>query len=136
MRSKICIFLVVATVLIACKNDDLTPKENPISGVWNLKNVSGGFAGVNIDYTKGEVIWNFKPESKELIIEKNIETTGPESIYADLESGTYSYEIITDSDTQTLYINNTKRGHIFIEKENLFIDDGIDADGFIAEYEQ
>lgn len=123
-------------LLTSCKNDDVSTHEETISGIWNLKNVSGGLQGINIDYNEGEVQWNFNPSNKTLIVENNIITTGPEDIYAGLDSGTYNYEIQQDAETQTLFINDVQRGIIILLNDNLKIDDGLATDGFITEFER
>jgi hypothetical protein len=89
------LLLISALVLTtSCKkDDDDTNQPATISGNWNLKNVSGGFAGIDIDYTAGQVIWNFNLETQILTVQNNIITIGPEDIYAGFESGTYDFEI-------------------------------------------
>jgi len=137
MKTKLLVWLIIGVgFLSACKNDDLSPKKASINGIWNLKNVSGGFVGVDIDYTEGQVIWNFNPTNTTLIVEKNIVTTGPESIYSGLDNGTYSYEIKTNGDTQTLYIDAIEHGLLMITDSTLSIDNGIASDGFITLYER
>ena len=71
-----------------------------------------------------------------LIVENNIITTGPEDIYAGLDSGTYNIEIVEDGETETLFINDTERGVIILLKATLKIDDGLASDGFITEFER
>ena len=101
-------------------------------GRWS---VSGGLAGINIDYNQGDVKWSFNLENNTLIVENNIITTGPEDIYAGLESGTYNIEITQSGEIQTLFINNTERGVLILLNHNLKIDDRF-ADGFITEFER
>lgn len=123
--------------LFSCNQTDddiIIPEEETVIGTWNLKNVSGGLIGINIDYTEGEVSWKFQSDNT-LIIEKNIITTGPEDIYSGLASGTYSYEIQQNGDNETLFIESEERGIINLS-EILTIDDGLVADGFITTFEK
>ena len=122
-------------LVFACSDDESNQTET-LNGIWNLKNVSGGLAGINIDYNQGDVKWSFNLENNTLIVENNIITTGPEDIYAGLESGTYNIEITQSGEIQTLFINNTERGVLILLNDNLKIDDGLYADGFITEFER
>mgnify|MGYP004285581033 FL=1 len=121
--------------MFGCSDDESNQTET-LNGIWNLKNVSGGLAGINIDYNQGDVKWSFNLENNTLIVENNIITTGPEDIYAGLESGTYNIEITQSGEIQTLFINNTERGVLILLNDNLKIDDGLYADGFITEFER
>ena len=101
-----------------------------------MKNVSGGLQGINIDYSLGEVKWTFNPSNSTLIVENIIDSTGPKDIYAGHNSGTYNYEIRQDGEINTLFIDDVKRGVIILIDSELKIDDGLAADGFIAEFER
>jgi hypothetical protein len=132
---KLLFLLVFIPLVFACSDDESNQTET-LNGIWNLKNVSGGLAGINIDYNQGDVKWSFNLENNTLIVENNIITTGPEDIYAGLESGTYNIEITQSGEIQTLFINNTERGVLILLNDNLKIDDGLYADGFITEFER
>ncbi|HIG90007.1 MAG TPA: hypothetical protein EYQ45_03385 [Flavobacteriaceae bacterium] len=134
MKKLLYIFLGLS-LMFGCSDDESNQTET-LNGIWNLKNVSGGLAGINIDYNQGDVKWSFNLENNTLIVENNIITTGPEDIYAGLESGTYNIEITQSGEIQTLFINNTERGVLILLNDNLKIDDGLTADGFITEFER
>jgi len=138
MRTKIygVLLFMGLGVLVSCNNDDDNPsqKEESISGVWHLENVSGGFTGVDLDYSKGEVKWTFNEGNKTLVIENNIMTTGPKDIHAGLDSGTYPYTIEEDKGMKTLTVNNNVKGVLIITSDTLKIDDGVDADGLITKF--
>ena len=91
MRIRKCPLLIILALVFftSCNNDDDSIKVDALNGIWNLKNVNGGLQGVDIDYSEGEVYWNFNVENNTLIVENNIITTGPEDVYAGLDSGTY-----------------------------------------------
>lgn len=129
--------LISALVLCtSCKKDDDTTEPATISGNWNLKNVSGGFAGINIDYTPGEVIWTFNLETNILTVQNNIITTGPEDIYAGFDSGTYNFEIERNEDTQALLVDGVNIGDIILLDDILQVDEGVAVDGFIKTFER
>lgn len=113
--------------------DEIQTQNNTINGIWYLKNVSGGFVGINIDYLYGDVKWVFNPNGI-LIVQNNITTSGPESIYAGLESGTYSYRVVQNGNIQTLLIENVEKGNITIKNNTLKIDECVTSDGFLMEF--
>lgn len=136
MKKIILIFFFtgISSLFINCnKNDDNTP-QHPINGSWNLKNVSGGIVGLDLNYDTNEVVWVFNEKTNTLEVQNNITTTGPKSIYAGLATGTYSYEIKIKNKEEELYINNNKQGVLKIANETLSIDEGVIADGFLFRY--
>jgi len=120
-----------------CNQDNDSNRIETISGIWNLKNVSGGLQGINIDYNPGEVEWHFNLDTNILTVENNSIAAGLKDIYAGLDSGTYSIKVEQNGETKTLFINNTELGVlIFTSTTNLKIDEGLAADGFIKEFER
>jgi hypothetical protein len=93
-------YLLLALILlfIGCKKDD----NEGIMGKWNLINVSGSIAGVNIDHPKGEIVWDF---GENLIITNNY--TG--NFDLSFPTGKYDYELKKD---MTLYINGNEFGTV------------------------
>ena len=140
MKTRILTLLISLAFLTSCsdnENDSLQREAlEVITGTWNLKNVNGGLQGININYTLREVKWVFNSENNTLQIENNIASTGPEDIYAGLDSGTYNYTIQQNTDTQTLLINAQVRGVIILSNGILKIDNGIASDGFITEFKR
>jgi len=131
------LFFLGLVLFTGCSNDDDNSSQTkvPINGIWNLKNVNGGFSPINIDYNQGEVLWTFNQTNSMLIVENNILTTGPEDIYAGIDSGSYSYTIEIDGETQTLLIDGAERGFLIFSDGNLEINDSA-ADGFVSEFER
>lgn len=109
-------------------------EEVTINGTWDLKNVSGGFAGIDVNYNQGDVLWTFNQDDNTLIVENNIMTTDPESTYARLESGTYTYEVEQNEGSQILLIDGNDTGEINLSADTLTIDDESGADGFIMTF--
>jgi len=135
---KLSLLIIFSLVFFTnCSNDDDSNQTETLNGIWNLKNVSGGLQGININYSPGDVEWNFDLDTNTLTVKNNIITTGPEDIYAGLDSGTYDIQVEQNGETETLFINNTERGVvILLNTNNLKIDDGLAADGFITEFER
>ncbi|WP_298506960.1 hypothetical protein [uncultured Maribacter sp.] len=130
-------FILTSTIFFTnCGKDKDENTLEPISGVWHLKNVSGGITGININYNRGLVKWTFNNKNHKLSVENNILTTGPEDIYAGLDTGVYSYEIRKDGQIETLYIENNKRGVVIIANDSLKLDDNVAADGLIKEFKR
>lgn len=138
MKIRILILTLVCSIsfFTNCSNDDAPDASETFNGIWNLKNVSGGFQGVNVDYKRGVVKWNFNLKKNTLIVENNTVTTAPEDVYAGISSGTYDIEIKQNGDIHTLFINDTERGIIILLNTNLKIDDGLGFDGFVTEFER
>ena len=127
MLSKIgtLLFAAICMSLISCdKNND---ELDALQGVWHLHNVSGGFAGVMINYSEGEVIWDFNIESKEVSITNNIESTGPEQIYSGPETGAYDFSY---GFSDVLEIDNLEKGEIGFNGDTLIISEKNITDGF------
>lgn len=138
MKMRIVLLLILMSgvgCVTSCSNDDdASIQVESLAGIWNLKNVRGGLQGIDIDYTVGQVQWNFNTNT--LIIENNIATTGPEDIYAGLDSGTYNFTVMENGGVRTLFIDNVERGVLDVSENNLKIDDGLEVDGFITEFER
>jgi hypothetical protein len=139
MKNILLPLLLISTLVLttSCKkDDDDTNQPATISGNWNLKNVSGGFAGIDIDYTAGQVIWNFNLETQILTVQNNIITIGPEDIYAGFESGTYDFEIQENEDTKALLVDGADIGDVILLDDVLQLDEGVAVDGFMKTFER
>jgi len=127
-------FVIILSFATSCNDDDESIPENGMSGTWKLKNVSGGLRGTNIDYNEGDVYWKFNLTDGILNVQNNILTTGPENIYSGLATGTYPYKIENENEIKILFIKGSRRGSILLKDNNLFIDDGLAADGFLTTF--
>lgn len=140
MKTQFLIFLIFSFgLLTSCHKDmddtiDKGTEEVTINGTWHLKNVSGGFAGIDVNYNQGDVLWTFNQNDNTLIVENNIMTTSPESTYARLESGTYTFEIEQNEGPQILFIDGNNTGEINLSADTVTIDDESGADGFIMTF--
>lgn len=108
-------FLIILSLFlfINCSEDGSNPTKT-LNGIRHLKNVSGGLVGIDIDYQRGDVQWNFNLEKHTLIVENNLVNAGPEAIHAGLENGIYNFQIEREGDIKTLIINDGVRGVIVL----------------------
>ncbi|WP_299434803.1 hypothetical protein [uncultured Maribacter sp.] len=138
MNIRFSIFFILTSMILfnSCEKDKDENTMDSISGIWYLKNVNGGLAGIDLDYTRDQVKWTFDHSKLKLNVENNIMTTGPEDIYAGLDTGVYNYEVREDKQIKTLYVENNKKGVIIIVNDNLKLDDNVASDGLITEFER
>lgn len=133
MRRSLTLFVLSAiALLISCSSNDGIEMD-PIDGIWEVHNISGGFAGINDDYQHGTIIWKFDAQNSQLIITNNNTTN---TIYDGLESGEYPYSILKIDKTQFLHINGQEFGSVIISQNELVINQNITstgsgADGFV-----
>ena len=134
MQRNIFLFLLSAcTLLVGCSSDKDSEKD-PIDGIWDVSNISGGFAGINDDYSPGIIRWSFNTKNSKLTI-ANTNTTN--TIYDGFESGEYPYSVIRIDKTLYLEINGQEFGGVVISQNELIIDQNIistgsGADGFVV----
>jgi len=139
MKWKILVLLVVGFcgVIASCNDDDST-QASTINGTWNLKNISGGLAGINDAYNQGIIKWVFDSQALTLTVENN---NSQNTIYDGFESGIYSYSILESGGDSYLIAEDIEFGGYTVTENNLIIDQnktliGTGADGFIIELER
>jgi len=139
MKSKILVLLVLGFcgVIVSCNNDELTPAST-INGTWNLKNISGGLAGINDDYNQELIIWIFDSQTLTLTVENN---NSQNTIYDGLDSGIYSYSLLERDGNSYLIVEDTEFGGYTFTENILILDQnetstGSGADGFIIRLER
>ncbi|MBU2905076.1 MULTISPECIES: hypothetical protein [Arenibacter] len=125
--------LCLIFVLNGCSTDSTHEKNDKVSGTWNLINVSGGFAGIDEDFEKGEIVWKFNAKDGTLIVANN---DGSNPIYNGFPTGTYTYSVLEEKDQFYLEINDKEIGGIVVAKSQLVLDQnsttaGSGADGFV-----
>jgi len=126
-------FLVLIFVLHGCSTESTPEKKDKVSGTWNLMNVSGGFAGIDEDFEKGKIIWEFDTKDGTLLVTNNDESG---ALYNGLPTGTYAYSILQGKDQDYLQLNDKEVGGIDVAKSQLVLDQnntssGSGADGFV-----
>ncbi len=134
---KLCLLIILSLVFFTnCNNDDDSNQAETLNGIWNVKNISGGIAGINDDYDIGMITWEF--DNQVLTIENN-ESQG--NIYSGFESGTYNYSINEINGNNYIILNNDEFGGYTLSVNNLTINQnetssGSGADGFILQFER
>ncbi len=136
MKSRILLFVVLVSLIgvSSCKKNDPGTSPNTYYGAWQLKNVSGGLMGINLNYTTGEVIWSFDENTSKLTVINNIISTGSKSIFARLATGTYTFSISKNGKRKNLFVDNVDFGTIHVNNGVLLLDEGVAADGFLTEF--
>jgi len=137
MKSRAIILLfTIATLFVSCNNDDDATNDLSLIGEWNLINVSGGVGGLDIDYDRGWIVWNFNEDM--VLIENNSPIDNGPITQA---SGTYTYTIISANDKNFLVLDGQEKGQIIFENDSFTIDQneystGSGNDGFGIYFER
>src|SRR5690606_1613723 len=84
-------FLGLIFALNGCSTDGTPENNDKLNGTWSLINVSGGFAGVDEDIEKGEIVWKFNAGEETLVVSDNY---GSNDHYYGLPIGTYTYSVL------------------------------------------
>ncbi len=103
-----------------------------LEGDWNLTNISGGFAGVDYTFETGDMVWNFDTSTNTVNVTNTI--TDNTIIHTSLETGTYSYTIIEEDNSEILIINDIDFRIITLTDTSLSLDDNVAADGFLYSF--
>lgn len=130
---KISIYILLLIFATNCQDSDTTDHTDILNGEWNLKNISGGIAGINNDFESRLIFWSFNSDNSILTVTNNNSDT---AINDGLETGTYKYLIQTTNGQSFLFINDNEFGNITVFENELLINqniftDGNGADGFI-----
>jgi len=129
---KIFLILICGMLLISCStNNNLSIEQK-----FYLVNVSGGFAGVNDSFDRGQIIWIFNEQNSTLNIEKHTNDS-----FSGLNEGIYSYSIENINNDLFLHINENELGGVSTYENGMIIDEntrstGSGADGFIMTLEK
>lgn len=125
-------------LLMSCSEE--TSSRATLNEVYALRNVSGGFAGADVDYENGAVTWAFDADQHELVVTSLIINNGPQSVYLPLQSGTYQYTT-SQSNGKTylqivghqIYDNGDYGRYILNADGSLVIDQGEGSNGTAAD---
>ena len=125
-------------LFMSCSEETTT--RSSLNEVYALRNVSGGFAGADVDYENGAVTWAFDADQNELVVTSLIINNGPQSAYLPLQSGTY-YFTTSQSNGRTylqieghqIYDNGDYGRYILNEDGSLVIDQGEGSNGTAAD---
>lgn len=115
--------LLISALCVGCSNDD--NKTSILNGKWDLVNVSGGLLGVDQDFEKGTIVWDFNESDQTVTISNNNEL---QDVYDGLPSGTYPYNVSAPADADVLIVNEINLGLIDL-KMNSFTVEELAIDG-------
>ena len=122
MKTYFAIFGMILLSMIACNKDD---KDAVLEGKWSMVNATGGIAGFNQNYPKGQILWTFDGGVL------SIENKYIGQLNFSYPTGTYRYLELNPSNVRTLYINDQQFGDVKISSDSLVIDQAsFLADGF------
>lgn len=127
MRAIYLLLTCSIFVFQSCNSNDNPAKSEYdfINGAWNLRNVSGGIAGINEDFEEGNILWLFNIESGIL----KIVNLASDTTYTGPKAGSYTFQIDSPTDTPILYIDNSEFGGINLVESGFIIDQNIRANG-------
>jgi hypothetical protein len=126
-------FLGLIFALNGCSTDGTPENNDKLNGTWSLINVSGGFAGVDEDIEKGEIVWKFNAGEETLVVSDNY---GSNDHYYGLPIGTYTYSVLEGEGQYYLQLNDKEVGQVIVAKSKFLLDQnsttsGSGADGFV-----
>lgn len=131
MKHFICV--VFLCVIIGCSSDDdvtpVNPPSNPsgLIGIWNLVNVTGGFSGINDDFEKGVIVWDFDDTKKRVeVTNNNAANSSTEDLFP---TGVYTFSIVTINGNKELIVNERNLGNFEITTNEFIVDEQF-KDGF------
>ncbi|MDH7445645.1 hypothetical protein [Aquimarina sp. 2201CG14-23] len=128
----LCI-LFLSIILCSCSNDDNNNNRSTmLEGTWNLVNVTGGFAGINQDFERETIVWNFNESNNTVVVTNNSTITG---VYDGFPTGTYSYSIVAPADTDELVVNEINLGTFTITSSSFTVSQQF-RDGFQVQFER
>ena len=125
-------------VLAGCADTDTPLEVDPMQGTWNLLNISGGFVGMDQDFEKGTIVWEFHPGQQRLVVVNNAPS---DAMYMGLGTGSYRYSVEVKNSNAYLMINDVELGGISFFKSKMVVDQnlgsqGNGADGFVLVLER
>jgi hypothetical protein len=134
---KLSLLLLLGIIFFTnCSNDDEPTELESYNGTWNIKNISGGIAGIEDEYETGIITWTF---NNQILTVENNAVQG--YIYSGFESGTYNYSTSEINGINYIIINNTIFGSYTLSLTSLTINQNESAsgsidDGFILQFEK
>ncbi|EZH75520.1 hypothetical protein ATO12_01690 [Aquimarina atlantica] len=127
------IYVVFLFVIIGCSGDDDGNPVNPpsnssgLTGIWHLVNVTGGFAGINDNFEKGVIVWDFDDTKKRVeVTNNNAANSSTEDLFP---TGVYTFSIVTINGNKELIVNERNLGNFEITTNEFIVDEQF-KDGF------
>ncbi|MFD2562118.1 hypothetical protein [Aquimarina rubra] len=112
--------LLLSLLIISCSNDDDSTNNSlvDLQGEWNLVNIIGGFEGIDQDFERGTIIWDFNETDGTITVTNNSTIT---DVYNGLPSGTYDYSVMDSGGSDELIVNDINLGTFTVTSINLTI---------------
>jgi hypothetical protein len=123
VKPKLFLLVICIGLFFSCKSDDKIIVLNPISGAWNLVDVSCECAPPNF---QANHLWSF-----DLIQNKVTVTNEQDENLQILNDGTYDFVL----ETNTILIESVEYDYYF-EDGNLFLADEPESDGPLMKFER
>lgn len=135
-KSSLLMALVITLFASCSSSEEKSAELKSLQGIWNVKTIRGGIAGIDDDYTTGTITWAFTDHT--FTVDNN---DSDASAYTGLESGTYSYATTQINGLNYISINGTGYGSYILSNNNLTINQnetvsGPASDGFILGFER
>ncbi len=130
--------IMMSMVLVGCADTHSSLEEDPVQGTWNLLHISGGFAGLDQDFEKGAIVWEFDAAEKSLTVSNNAPV---DAMYSGLATASYMYSVFVANGSSYLKINDVEFGGIALFNSKMVVDQnlgsqGSGADGFVLVLER
>ncbi len=130
--------LFIGMLALGCQDDDrvyipsYTPTTENFEGAWELRNVSGGIAGIYDDFSAGEIRWIINEQDQTVTVFNNNPEDGEIDFF---ESGVYDYQIVINPATPEICGFNLEIDGInlgcFTVSETEFKLSMIESDGYV-----
>lgn len=105
-------------VLVGCTDTDTSLEDDPMQGTWNLLNISGGFVGMDQDFEKGAIVWEFHPGQQRLVVVNNVPS---DPMYAGLGTGSYRYSVEVKNSNAYVRINDVELGGVAFFRSKMVV---------------
>ena len=125
--------MMLSMLLTGCADTDTPVEDEPLKGTWYLLNISGGFAGMDQDFEKGSIIWEFDLEQQSLRVINNAFSN---ALYTGLDTASYRYSVHVENGSSYLRVNDVEFGGVTFFDSKMVVDQnlgsqGNGADGFV-----
>lgn len=122
---RIFVILLAFCTLSCSLGDDTEPTQ---SAKWNLIQITGGVAGINVTLERNVITWVFDELNGTLTVEENVQGES----YGLIE-GTYSYSFQNIANAEFIFIDGIEYGSINIGQTSFTIDQNITSTGTMAD---
>ncbi|TYA89165.1 hypothetical protein [Seonamhaeicola marinus] len=120
MKRSILIIGVFFLLISSCslENDNSNEPTQITLKHWNLINVSGGVAGVDVDFNVGDIIWNYDQFNNLLYVENS---NTDDTLIDGLDTGTYDFYLIESNSKVYTILDVNEFGEIYTSETDTTI---------------